>query len=75
MQPTDSVAISVNGKPYVGDGNLSLPEVLEEHGVDVERTHGVAVAVNEEVVRRKDWALRYLESGDRVEIVTARQGG
>ena len=36
---------------------------------------GIAVARNGEVVRRNDWASTTLEDGDRLEVVTARQGG
>ena len=35
----------------------------------------VAVAVNQDVVRRKDWSATTLADGDRVEILTPRQGG
>lgn len=36
---------------------------------------GVAVAVNETVVPRGDWADTHLDDGDRVEVLTAVQGG
>nr|WP_246404712.1 sulfur carrier protein ThiS [Nocardiopsis algeriensis] len=36
---------------------------------------GIAVAVNDEVVRRAAWAGTVLEAGDRVEVITAVQGG
>jgi sulfur carrier protein len=36
---------------------------------------GIAVAVNGEVVRRVDWPTRCLHDGDRVEVLTASQGG
>ncbi|MFC7544974.1 sulfur carrier protein ThiS [Plantactinospora sp. GCM10030261] len=36
---------------------------------------GLAVAVNGEVVRRADWPTTPLRSGDRVEVLTAAQGG
>jgi sulfur carrier protein len=36
---------------------------------------GVAVAVNGEVVRRVDWPAARLAEGDRVEVLTAAQGG
>ena len=36
---------------------------------------GVAVAVNGEVVRRTDHAVRVLQEGDRVEVIRAVQGG
>lgn len=36
---------------------------------------GVAVALNEEVVPRADWAGTPVKDADRVEILTAVQGG
>jgi sulfur carrier protein len=36
---------------------------------------GLAVAVNDEVVPRSRWATVALREGDRVEILTAAQGG
>jgi len=36
---------------------------------------GVAVAVNGEVVPRGRWSGRALRDGDRVEVLTAAQGG
>ncbi|MFC0624351.1 sulfur carrier protein ThiS [Kribbella deserti] len=36
---------------------------------------GVAVAVNDAVVTRTDWPETALAEGDRVEILTAVQGG
>lgn len=36
---------------------------------------GVAVAVNGEVVRRVDWPGHRLAEGDRVDVLTAAQGG
>jgi sulfur carrier protein len=36
---------------------------------------GVAVAVNGEVVPRSEWGSRALHDDDRVEVLTAAQGG
>ncbi|MEO5877986.1 MAG: sulfur carrier protein ThiS [Streptosporangiaceae bacterium] len=36
---------------------------------------GVAVALNDEVVRRSAWASTTVNDADRVEILTAVQGG
>lgn len=36
---------------------------------------GIAVAVNGELVTRASWAEHALDDGDRVEILTAHQGG
>ena len=38
-------------------------------------TPGVAVAVNERVIPRAEWAACRLSPGDRVEVVRAVQGG
>jgi sulfur carrier protein len=42
--------------------------------LDHEGTH-VAIAVNDLVVPRTRWAATELNSGDRIEIITPRQGG
>ena len=39
------------------------------------QARGVAVAVNGEVVPRADWPRTRLRAGDRVEVLTASQGG
>ena len=36
---------------------------------------GVAVAVNGEVVPRSSWPAARLRDGDRIEVLTAAQGG
>jgi sulfur carrier protein len=38
-------------------------------------TTGVAVAVNDEVVTRSSWETTTLRDSDRVEVLTAVQGG
>ena len=38
-------------------------------------TRGIAVAVNGEVVPRSTWAETAVRAGDRVEVLTAAQGG
>ena len=48
---------------------------LLEHRLGDARPHGVAVAVNEEVVPRGEWSSWQLADGDVVEVVTAVQGG
>lgn len=36
---------------------------------------GIAVAVNGEVVRRAQWPQHRLSQGDRIDVLTAAQGG
>jgi sulfur carrier protein len=49
-----------------------LDALLSE--LDHEGTY-VAIAVNDLVVPRARWAATELNSGDRIEIITPRQGG
>jgi sulfur carrier protein len=64
--------ITLNGKPADLAGTVA--DLLLAR-MDEPRPHGVAVAVNDEVVPRDDWPRRQLAAGDVVEIVTAVQGG
>jgi sulfur carrier protein len=36
---------------------------------------GCAVAINDEVVPRREWSDRRIADGDRIEVLTAVQGG
>lgn len=49
--------------------------VAELVGTVTTQTRGVAVAVNGEVVPRTGWPATSLSDGDRVEVLTAAQGG
>ncbi len=68
-------SIVVNGEERNLSDDASLLGLLAVMGVDPETVRGVAVAVNEEVVPRKRWHEIQLGPGDRVEVVTAKQGG
>ncbi|MGW5021093.1 sulfur carrier protein ThiS [Streptomyces cacaoi] len=66
------VAVSVNGSHREVPAGTSLDHLVAAF------THapsGVAAAVNEDVVPRGRWAATPLAEGDRVEILTAVQGG
>jgi sulfur carrier protein len=65
--------IRLNGQDEVVTA-ATLAALLEEKAVDVAQ-RGIAVAINGEVVPRAAWTATPLRSGDRVEIVRARQGG
>jgi sulfur carrier protein len=58
----------VNGEERTVDG---VPTVADL----VTRSHGVAVAVDGEIVPRSTWPDRTLHDGASVEILTAVQGG
>jgi len=67
--------IQINGASSRLPDTGRLADVLTERGIDPTDARGVAVAVNERIVRKADWVDRRLEAGDSIEIVTARQGG
>ena len=68
------VAVRVNGEDRTVPGNLPIDALLQHLGRDP-AMRGVAVAVNDRVVHRQSWPNTMLAKGDRVEIITASQGG
>jgi len=66
--------ITVNGEPRAVPVDATIDALLSHLGRDPEMP-GVAVAVNDTVVRRTDWTMTVVKEGDRVEIITASQGG
>jgi sulfur carrier protein len=69
---TDEVRIRVNGRPRDHNPALTLDSLVASLTA---APSGVAAAVNETVVPRGDWARTVLGEGDRVEVLTAVQGG
>lgn len=64
--------IVVNGEPRDLDPGTGIPELLRAVGLE---GRPCAVEVNERVVPRSEHALRSLQEGDRVELVTLVGGG
>ncbi|MFE5078064.1 sulfur carrier protein ThiS [Streptomyces halstedii] len=69
--PAD-VSVSVNGERR----SVAAGTTLDALVAGLTSAHsGVAAAVNEAVVPRGRWAATALAEGDRVEVLTAVQGG
>jgi sulfur carrier protein len=66
--------ITVNGQPRDVPAGTPVADVVSEL-VGSPDARGVAVAVNGEVVPRTAWATTSVAAGDRVEVLTATQGG
>ncbi|APE21085.1 MULTISPECIES: sulfur carrier protein ThiS [Streptomyces] len=64
--------VSVNGEARVLPGPLTLDALV---ATLTSARSGVAAALNETVVPRGEWASTLLGEGDRVEVLTAVQGG
>ncbi|MGI5523924.1 sulfur carrier protein ThiS [Micromonospora sp. CA-259024] len=64
--------LTVNGAGRSAPGGASVADLVRDI---VPEQRGVAVAVNGEVVPRAAWPATELRDGDRVEVLTAAQGG
>lgn len=64
--------ITVNGEPRVFRPGTALDTVVLSLAA---APSGVAAALNETVVPRAQWPSTLLSEGDRVEVLTAVQGG
>ena len=64
--------VTINHKPVGVDTPTSLAELLAREGIPAE---GVAVAVNNRVVPRGEWAAMPLEEGMKITVIRAVCGG
>ncbi|MEU4475722.1 sulfur carrier protein ThiS [Micromonospora sp. NPDC023888] len=64
--------LTVNGAGRSVPDEVSVADLVR---AVAPQPRGVAVAVNGEVVPRAGWATTALRDGDRVEVLTAAQGG
>ena len=64
--------VFINGEKREIEGNLNLRELLGKFDLPSER---VAVELNKEVVRRKDWESIEIKDADKIEIVHFVGGG
>jgi sulfur carrier protein len=65
--------IFLNGEPREREG-ATIADLLADLGVEP-AARGVAVAVDGEVVPRAEWPERRVNDGERVEALSAMQGG
>jgi sulfur carrier protein len=64
--------ITLNGRPHELAGAPTVDELIETLSV---KANQVAVALNGEVVRRREWPATRVRDGDVVEVVRAVGGG
>lgn len=67
-----TITVLVNGERRTLDAPLALDALVAAHTA---AAAGVAAALNETVVPRSRWSATPVADGDRVEILTAVQGG
>jgi sulfur carrier protein len=66
------IEIVVNGEPRPFEAATTIREIVASLTASPD---GCAVALNDAVVPRSSWPSRAVEAGDRVEVLTAVQGG
>ena len=66
--------VTINGKPHRLPSEATVELAVREAGAP-EGGLGVAVAVDGEVVPRGEWPRRTLSEGQRIEVLSAVQGG
>ena len=67
------IAITVNGAPQEVPLATTVEQLLAQRGLL--EASAIAVAINNKVVRRQNWATCELVAGDNVVLLTAVQGG
>lgn len=72
MSEKQQISVIVNGEAREVPHGCTLAELSAILALAPER---IAIEVNREVVRRKDWARVALAAGDRIEIVHFVGGG
>jgi len=70
----DEISIKVNGLDEALPLKATVEEMLRIVESDPARK-GIAIAINDSIVRRADWSGRVIANGDRVDIIQATQGG
>lgn len=70
-----AIQIQLNGNSAEVAAETTVAGVLQDMGLDPSDPKGIAVALNDEVVPKSDWTATSLAAGDRIEVITARQGG
>jgi sulfur carrier protein len=66
------MTVIVNGEPREVPDGATVASVV---AAVTQATAGVAVALNDEVVRRAEWPATPVRNADRLEVLTAVQGG
>ena len=65
--------IIVNEKLREISGPLNITELLAE--INVQSVAGIAIAVNNRVIKKNEWGRFYLSENDLILVIKATQGG
>ena len=65
--------IKLNDQDVVLESQISLEELFQLYNISA--TKGVAVAVNEMIIPKKNWPFHPINENDKILVITATQGG
>ena len=66
------INIKVNNTKHQFQSNSSLEVILNLLDISV---HGIAVAINQNIITKADWNTKILNENDEILIIKATQGG
>lgn len=66
------ITVQVNQKEHQIATATTVSSLIEKLNV---QTNGIAIAVNNQVVKKTDWSLQQLQQNDAVLIIKSTQGG
>ena len=69
---TETLRVVINGESHDIAAGTSVAQLIKSV---TDQDKGIAVAVNGEVMPRREWPAMALADRDQVEVVTAVQGG
>ena len=64
--------IKVNESPREIINTTTVQQLLDELQISI---NGIAIAINNTVVKKEDWSVSYLQENDNVLIIRSTQGG
>ncbi|MFB6305647.1 MAG: sulfur carrier protein ThiS [Flavobacteriales bacterium] len=68
--------VIINGNSYSPSNSSNLEELVKEYNKsDCKKLDGIAVAVNQEVIPKQNWKEYEIKAGDKIELISAVQGG
>lgn len=66
------ITVEVNQKKHQIAPKITLQILVDD--LDIQ-TNGIAIAVNNKVVKKLDWSVQLLQPNDAILIITSTQGG
>jgi len=72
METRYIMTINVNNQPRPFLDNGSVNDLIEQLGI---APNGIAIAINNMVIRKEQWVATQLKDNDNVTIIQATQGG